>query len=50
MKKEDFILSDYDYETEVDGVLIKIREDAMNEETVDYANRVLECICQGNPK
>lgn len=42
MKKEDFILRDYDYETEVNGILISINKDSMNEVTVAYASRMIE--------
>jgi len=42
MNKEDFILGDYNYETEVNGILVSINKDTMSERTVDYANRILE--------
>jgi hypothetical protein len=42
MRKEDFILGDYDYEAEFDGILMIIRKDVMGEKIVDYANKILE--------
>lgn len=50
MKKEDFNLGDYYFESEVDGVLIKIGKDTMNEETVAYANKVLELYLSMKPE
>jgi len=41
MNIEDFILDDYNYESKVDGILVKIKKDSMNEETVVYANKIL---------
>lgn len=42
MKNEDFILGDDAYETEVDGIIVRIRENEMNEKTVAYANKILK--------
>ena len=50
MKREDFILGDYGYETAVNGILIKVHEDAMNEKAVAYANKILELYLSQKPE
>ena len=37
MNKDDFVLGDYHYESVVNGVLVKIQQDAMSDETIAYA-------------
>lgn len=41
MIREDFILMNNNYQVKVNDVLVQIRKDAMNEKTVDYANKIL---------
>jgi hypothetical protein len=48
MKKEDFILGDYGYQTEVYGISVTIQEDVMSEKTVAYANKILELYLSKN--
>jgi hypothetical protein len=50
MKEEDFILGEYDFETEVDGILVTINKDAMNEKTVAYANKILKMYVSKKPE
>lgn len=42
MKIEDFILDDHYYETQKNGVLVKIYKESMNQNTVAYANKILD--------
>ncbi|PYG88782.1 hypothetical protein LY28_01138 [Ruminiclostridium sufflavum DSM 19573] len=42
MKREDFILSDPYYETEAEGILIKIHRDFLNQSSIAYANKIFE--------
>lgn len=42
MNVGDFVLDDYYYETEAEGVLVKIHKDSMNQNTVAYANKILD--------
>ncbi len=42
MRKEDFKLGDISFETKVGGVVVKIREDVMDDKTVEYAQKILE--------
>lgn len=42
MNKEEFGLAESYYQTEVDGVLIKIHKDSMNQNTVAYANKIFD--------
>lgn len=50
MKREDFTLGDYDYETIVDGILVTIKKDAISEKTVAYANKILELYLSKKPE
>lgn len=50
MKKEDFVLGKYAYETRVDGILVKIHADALNEETIAYAKKTLELYFSKKPE
>lgn len=41
MNKEDFVLGDLDYESEVEGIILHISKDAMNDSSIAYAYKLL---------